>query len=63
MMQLNRTLTQTECPWLDAELPKGTEVFTYKGHTYGAISHTGHAVSPVEGGTPFFEVPKDALTW
>jgi hypothetical protein len=61
-MTLRRTVTRDECPWLDEDLPQGTEVFTFHGPTYGCISPDGRAVSAVEDETPFFEVPYDALT-
>jgi hypothetical protein len=60
-MKLNRDLTSDELPWLSQDCVKGTTVYEYKGCTYGCIDK-GIAVSLVEGETPFFEVPLDALT-
>lgn len=58
---LNRDVTKKECPWLDRTLRHGEEVFAYDGCTYGCIA-SGVAVTFKEGQTPFFEVPRDALT-
>lgn len=58
---LNRKVTRKECPWLERDLLMGEEVFEYTGYTYGCIG-TGKAVTFEEGKTPFFEVPRDALT-
>ena len=58
-----RTLTKDDCPWLDADIPKGTRVTIFHGHTYGVISRSGVAVTMgAAGDTPFFEVPRDALS-
>jgi len=57
---VNRDVTTEECHWLRNDIPKGTVVFEYTGCTYGCID-SGVAVS-MTGGTPFFELPYDALT-
>lgn len=58
---LNRTVPVSECPWLDADLPKGLVVYRFDGHTYGCIGPTGLAVSNEPNHGPFFEVPVKAL--
>lgn len=58
---LNRDVTTKECPWLESDLNKGQEIFTYSGYTYGCIQPYGTACSMVDGETPFFEVPTDAI--
>lgn len=58
---LNRDVTTTECHWLEEDIKKGTELFIYDGYTYGCIQPSGTACSLVEGETPFFEVPTDAI--
>lgn len=58
---LKRAVTQKEAPWLDADLPAGTLLWTYEGPTYGVVSAGGVAVSARAAETPFFEVPEDAL--
>jgi hypothetical protein len=45
VLVLNRTVTQEECPWLDADLPEGTTVWSYTGYDYGVISPNGIAVT------------------
>mmetsp|Transcript_23742 Transcript_23742/g.43430 ORF Transcript_23742/g.43430 Transcript_23742/m.43430 type:complete len:253 (+) Transcript_23742:51-809(+) len=60
-LTLARTVTKDECSWLDEELPKGSIVYLFRGHTYGLIGNTGVAVSKINGAEEFFEVPVDAL--
>jgi len=60
-MKTVREITTQECPWLDDDIPEGTEVFLYHGCTYGCISSNGIAVSLVEGQVPFFQVPTDSV--
>lgn len=60
--KLIRDLTPEECGWLPETHPKGEKVFIYHGHAYGCIGPGGVAVSLREGESPFFEVPRDALT-
>lgn len=43
------------------DLPKGTELCLYIGHTYGIITSEGVAMSLVGQKTPFFEVPHTIL--
>lgn len=62
ILHLTRDVTISECPWLDQDLPKGTQVWTYDGHTYGCVSSKGRAVTAKAAETPFFEVPVDALS-
>lgn len=59
-MKLIRDVRKAECPWLDTDLPAGTEVLRFVGSTYGVVG-AGVAVSMVEGEYPFFEVPQDAV--
>jgi len=58
---LTRDVTQNECPWLDADLPKGTTVWSYDGYTYHVVSPAGIAVSAKAAEMPFFEIPADAV--
>lgn len=58
-MKLSRDVTKAECPWLDADLSAGTEVYRFDGCTYGCIG-SGIAVTRQPGELPFFEVPHDA---
>ncbi len=60
---LSRIVTRNECDWLDRDLPQGTSLYLYKGPTYGCISKTGVAVAREPDETPFFEVPKDAISY
>ena len=59
MVKLTRDVTISECPWLDTDLPAGTEVEKFHGYTYGCIG-SGIAVCFSQDG-PFFEVPRAAL--
>ena len=58
---LTRDVSRLECPWLDADMVKGQSVWTYEGCTYGCVSDNGRAVSIIDGKTPFFELPREAL--
>lgn len=60
---LSRNVTKQECSWLDNDLEKGKTVYAFKGYTYGCISPTGVAVSDEPDKIPFYEIPKDAITW
>lgn len=57
----SRVITQMECPWLDVDIPAGTQLWTYDGHSYGCVSPGGVAVTAKAAETPFFEIPKDAI--
>lgn len=59
--KLIRDVPREECWWLDEDLKKDDEVFKYYGATYGCVSYNGIACTLIEGETPFFEVPSDAL--
>lgn len=61
-LTLTRDIPKSECPWLDDDLKSGAEFFEYSGHTYGCIGPYGIAVSVEDGVTPFFEVPREALS-
>lgn len=61
VLTLKRAVTQKECPWLDEDLPAGTQVWDYHRYTYGCISTKGMAVSAKMAETPFFEIPRDAV--
>lgn len=56
---LTREVTPDECHWLDRPFKKGEVIHTFSGYTYGCISD-GVACS-LDGGTPFFELPADAV--
>jgi hypothetical protein len=58
---LTRDVTREECDWLDWDLPAGKLVYEWTGHTYGAITREGIAVTEQPGELPFFELPYDAL--
>jgi hypothetical protein len=60
-LTLKRDVTQKECPWLDADLPKGTQVWIYDGPTYGVVTSNGIAVTAKVDETPFFEIPQNAV--
>ena len=56
-----RLVTQLECPWLDADIPAGTTVWSFDGHDYGCITPYGVAVTAKAAETPFFELPANAV--
>lgn len=58
----NRNITVDECPWLGEDIPAETELFIFRGCTYGCISPAGIAACEVEGENPFFEIPRDSYT-
>lgn len=58
---VTRSVPKKECPWLDRDIEVGEKVYEYLGCTYGCIS-SGQAVSFEPGKTPFFEIPRNALT-
>lgn len=60
---LTRTITTTECSWLDHPLKKGTTVFRYTGPTYGCITPAGVAVLLEPREFPFVEIPRNAIQW
>ncbi len=37
VLVLSRDVTVGECPWLDADIKAGTQVWSYSGATYGCI--------------------------
>jgi hypothetical protein len=57
--KLTRDVTKDECSWLDRTFAAGEIVHKFNGGTYGCIG-AGIACS-IDGGTPFFELPRDAL--
>ena len=59
---LTRTVTQQECDWLPYDFPQGMMVYAYTGATYGVIASTGKAITLEPDATPFYEVPRNALT-
>ena len=59
---LTRDVMVEECPWLAVPMRLGSHVYRYEGATYGVIAPWGVACS-VDGGTPFFELPTDAIEW
>lgn len=58
---LIRNVTKKECGWLSRTFKKGEIVYEYSGATYGCISWHGTAFTLVEGETPFFELPNNAV--
>lgn len=58
---VTRDITREECRWLKEDIPAGTVVYDYGGHTYQCISKNGTAVTRVDDKPPFFELPSDAL--
>lgn len=56
-MKASRTITTKECPWLDEDIQKDTELHYYPGYTYGCITDKGVAVTTEKNILPFFEVP------
>lgn len=62
ILVLTRDVTIAECPWLDRDLKAGETVWRYDGHTYGCVQPSGVAVTLKAAETPFFEVPRDAIT-
>ena len=59
----NRPIDKVECPWLDADIPAGTLLYECTAETYGCIEPDGVAATrDPQGGYPFFQVPRDAVT-
>ena len=58
---VTRDITRKECRWLKEDIPAGTVVYLYDGHTYQCISDAGMAVTNEPDKPPFFELPHDAL--
>ena len=59
---VTRDVTTTECPWLEADVPKGTVVYQCWKPQYGCVSGEGEAVTyDPRGDYPFFELPLTAL--
>lgn len=59
---LMRDVLMADCPWLDRDMKEGEVVYQYTGATYGCIGFDGLAVSHEPNMTPFFELPRTALT-
>jgi hypothetical protein len=60
--KLNRTVTTTECSWLDKDVEKGTIVTYCHKLTYGVCTPSGTMVTFKEdGGYPGFELPTNSL--
>lgn len=59
----NREITVKECPWLDGDIPEGTNLYRWSSHTYGCITSAGVAVSHQDEQVPFFEIPEDSIDW
>jgi len=60
MLKTIRNISVSECPWLLADVPQGTEATIFNGGTYGCITSSGVAVN-LEGIQGFVELPMDAL--
>jgi hypothetical protein len=62
-MTLTRDVTREECWWLLRDYAAGEELWTFTGHTYGAVdARNGVAMSERPGESPFFQFPSDALS-
>jgi hypothetical protein len=59
-LRVTRDVTTSECPWLQEDIPAGTIVYPNR-HNHNLISHNGWAVTKEPDGSPFFELPLDAL--
>ena len=63
MFRVLRDVTQKECTWLLADVPKDTIVYECLLKTFDAITPTGTACTFKSDGTyPFIEIPTDALS-
>ena len=60
-MTLERDVTKSECPWLKADLPKGTVVYYFDGETYDCLTDEGMPVTLTKEDTQFWEVPRSAV--
>ncbi len=60
---LTREVTRQECKWLDEDLPKGKKVFRYTQNTYGIIPPSGVAVTDEIDKDPFYQIPRNAVSW
>lgn len=60
-MHLTRPVTKTECPWLDADIQQGAEVYRYDGPDFGLIGDGFAATFDPNGKPPFFELPNDCV--
>ena len=58
---LTRDVQKSECPWLDRDMRKDEIVHRYSGYTYGCVGD-GVACTERPNETPFFEIPRDALS-
>ena len=52
-----REISKEDWPWLDSDIPEGSKLYRYYGHTYGCISFSGMAETWEKDKEPFFEVP------
>lgn len=59
---ITREVSHSECPWLPRPLAEGEILYEYVGYDYGVITPAGVALSET-GDTPFFEVPRTAISW
>lgn len=59
-LRVTRDVTTSECPWLQEDIPAGTIVYPNR-HNHNLISHNGWAVTKEPDGSPFFQLPLDAL--
>jgi hypothetical protein len=60
---LLRDITPKECHWLDRKYEKGELVYLYSGFTYKLIGTNGYAFTIEPGSLPFFELPKNAVSF
>jgi hypothetical protein len=59
-LRVTRDVTTSECDWLQEDIPAGAIVYPNR-HNHNLISHNGWAVTKEPDGSPFFELPLDAL--
>lgn len=55
-----RKVTKEECPWLEKDIEKGTELFQIRD-LYGVCTPEGIAVTENHLKYPYFEIPKDSV--
>lgn len=61
-LEVTRTVSVDECPWLPRDFEAGEVVYVFSMHTYGCISASGMAATQhPDGYFPFIEFPRDAV--
>lgn len=59
---LTRDVLVSEYKWLKRDFLKGEILYLYEGATYNCISKNGFPFTKKLDTTPFFEIPKNAVT-